>query len=121
MTAFLIVLGRAMLGIYFLQAGVRNFMKLETHTGILASKKVPQPRLSLLVALTAQVLGGLSLILGIFPAVGAVLLIGFTIIANALYHDFWNYQGAERVHHLNFVMANVGQVGGLLLVLALSL
>lgn len=120
MTPILIIAGRFLLGFYFFQAGVRNFMKLDMHTGILTKKGVPQPRVSLLVALVVQVLGGASVALGILPALGAIGLIGFTVAANALYHNFWAYVGAERISHYNSVVTNLAIIGGLLIVFALS-
>ena len=120
LTAILIIVGRFLLGAYFVQAGVRNVMKFELHTGILAKKNVPQPRISLFVALAVQVLGGLSVALGIVPAIGAIALILFTIAANFLYHNFTRFSGEERVTHLNSVLTNAAIVGGFLLVIALS-
>ena len=120
LTVILIVIGRFLLGAYFVQAGLRNFMKLELHTGILHKKGVPMPRESLLVALAVQVLGGLSVALGIFPAIGAIGLILFTIAANFLYHNFTLYQGDERTSHLGSVLTNAAIVGGFLLVIAIS-
>jgi putative oxidoreductase len=120
MTATLILAGRFLLGFYFLQAGIRNLMKLPLHTGILKDKGVPMPRESLLVALAVQVLGGISVAVGVFPALGALGLIGFTIAANVLYHNFWAYSGAERTTHYNSVVTNLAIIGGLLLVIALS-
>lgn len=120
LVTILIVVGRFLLGAYFVQAGIRNLMKIELHTGLLAQKHVPAPRLSLLVALTVQVLGGLSVALGIYPAIGAVGLILFTIAANALYHNFTQFSGAERTSHLNSVMTNAAIIGGFLLVIAIS-
>jgi putative oxidoreductase len=120
MTATLIIIGRVLLGFYFIQAGVRNFMKVPMHTEILTKKNLPFPREGLIVALLVQVLGGLSVALGIYPAIGAIALIVFTVAANVLYHDFWNYTGAERVTHWNSVAANIGMVGAFLLVIAIS-
>ena len=120
LTAILIIVGRFLLGAYFVQAGVRNFMKFELHTGILEKKHVPQPRVGLFVALAVQVLGGLSVALRIYPAVGAIGLILFTIAANFLYHNFTRFSGEERVSHLNSVLTNAAIVGGFLLVIALS-
>lgn len=118
--AVLIIVGRLLLGGYFVQAGVRNFMKFELHTGILEKKGVPAPRISLAVALAVQVLGGLSVALGIFPAIGAIGLILFTIAANYLYHNFTQFTGAERQSHLSSVLTNAAIVGGFLLVIAIS-
>ena len=120
MTATLIIVGRFLLGFYFIQAGVRNFMKVPLHTDILTKKGLPFPREGLLVALAVQVLGGLSVALGIFPALGAIALIVFTIAANVLYHNFWSYQGAERTTHWNSVVTNLAIIGGFLLVIAVS-
>jgi putative oxidoreductase len=120
MTATLILVGRFLIGLYFAQAAIRNFMKLQVHVDILTRKRLPVPREGLIVALVVQLAGGVSVALGLFPALGAIGLIGFTVVANALYHDFWNHQGAERVPHINSVLTNLAIIGGLLLVIALS-
>ena len=120
LSVILIVVGRFLLGGYFVQAGVRNLMKLELHTGILQKKNVPMPREWLLVALAVQIVGGLSVALGIFPAIGAIGLILFTIAANYLYHNFTLYQGEERMSHLGSVLTNLGLIGGFLIVIAIS-
>jgi putative oxidoreductase len=118
MTAILIIIGRFLLGAYFVQAGVRNFMKVPLHTDILEKKGVPMPRESLLVALAVQVLGGLMVALGIIPAIGAIGLIAFTVAANYLYHNFTLFTGADRESHLNSVLTNCAIIGGLLIVAA---
>jgi putative oxidoreductase len=118
MTATLIVIGRLLLGVYFLQAGIRNFGKIPLHTGIIGKRGVPMPREALLVGLAVQVLGGLSVALSIFPAIGAVGLILFTIGATLLYHDFWRFPAEERMSHFNSFMTNLALIGGFLLVIA---
>jgi putative oxidoreductase len=120
LTAILITIGRFLLGGYFLQAGIRNFSKLELHTGILSKRNVPVPQISIRIALVVQVLGGASVAFGIFPAIGAIGLILFTLAASALYHDFWSYSGAERTSHLGSWLTNGGLIGGFLLVIAIS-
>lgn len=120
LTAILIIIGRFLLGGYFLQAGLRNFTKLELHSGILSKKNVPVPQMSILVALAVQVLGGASVAFGVFPMIGAIGLILFTLAASALYHDFWSYSGAERTSHLGSWLTNAGLIGGFLLVIANS-
>ena len=120
MTVALVILGRILLGGYFLQAGIRNCMKLDLHTGILASKGVPMPRVALIIGLVLQVLGGVSVVLGIYPALGALALIVFTILANALYHNFTQFRGEERASHIGSVLTDLGMIGGLLLVVAIG-
>ena len=118
MTATLIIIGRFLLGAFFVQAGIRNFLKFSLHTGILAKRGVPMPRESLLFGLAVQVLGGLSVALGISPAIGAVGLILFIVGATLLYHDFWRFPAEERMSHLGSTLTNLALIGGFLLVIA---
>jgi putative oxidoreductase len=67
-----------------------------------------------------QIVGGTSVVLGLWPAVGATILIVFTVIAVALYHDFWKYTGEERIKHINYVLNACAFAGGLVAILALS-
>jgi putative oxidoreductase len=120
LTAILIIIGRFLLGGHFLQAGIRNFTKLELHTGILSKKNIPMPRESAVVAIVVQILGGASVAFGIFPAIGAIGLILFTLGASALYHDFWSYSESERSSHLGAWLTNGALIGGFLLVIAIS-
>lgn len=117
-TFILVIIGRFLLGAYFAQAGIRNFGKIPLHTGILAKRNVPMPRESLLLALVVQTLGGLSVALSVFPMIGAIGLILFTLGATLLYHDFWRFSGDERMSHLGSAMSNMALIGGLLLVIA---
>ena len=118
MTATLIIIGRFFLGLYFLQAGIRNFGKIPLHIGILSKRGVPMPREALFLALAVQVVGGLSVALSIFPAIGAIGLILFTLGATLLYHDFWRFTGDERMSHFGSAMTNLALIGGFLLVIA---
>lgn len=120
LTVILIIIGRFLLGGYFLQSGIRNFTKLDVHTGILARKNVPVPQVSIFVALVVEVLGGASVVFGILPAAGAVGLILFTLGASALYHDFWSHSGADRTSHVSSWLTNAALIGGLLLVIAIA-
>jgi putative oxidoreductase len=93
-------------------------MKMDVHVGLLTKKGIPMPRESLIVALIVQTVGGAMVALGIFPAIGAVGLILFTIVANVIYHGFWSYTGDERTTHVGAWLTNAAIVGGLLLVAA---
>lgn len=118
MTSTLIIIGRFFLGAYFLQAGLRNFGKIPLHTGIIGKRGVPMPREALLVGLAVQVLGGASVAFSIFPTIGAIGLILFTLGATLLYHDFWRFPADERMSHLGSAMTNLALIGGFLLVIA---
>ena len=56
----------------------------------------------------------------VHAAFGASLLIVFTILANVLFHRWWQLEDrvARRIH-MNYFFNNVGNIGGLLVLIAL--
>jgi putative oxidoreductase len=119
--AILILIGRVILGLFFVIAGVRNFLHFserstpETNYGW----KLPAPVTAL--GFAAQVVGGLSVTLGIFPAWGAAVLILFLIGATEMFHNFLLFSGKERDPHLYFTLVNIALCGYCLMVIGLSL
>ena len=114
----LIVLGRLCLGGFFLTAGIRNFLNLAVLDPLMTARNPPQPRLLLRAGLTVETVGGAMVAFGPWPALGASALVAFTIAATAMFHSFWESTGEERTTNINWVLTNVGVVGGLLLVIA---
>ncbi len=117
-TAFLIILGRVVFGAFFLIAGVRNFLhfgerrELQTNYGW----KLPAPVMA--VGFAVQLVGGLALIFGFWTAPAAIALIVFLVLATALYHNLFRFQGKERDPHLYLTLVNITLAAGLLLVIA---
>jgi putative oxidoreductase len=114
----LILLGRFLLGAHFFIAGVRNFRSFTAHTAALGERNVPLPAASLAIALVVQTIGGAMVALGLGPVIAAPALIVFTIVATALYHNFWAFTGDERVMHTNFTLTNMALCGALLMAAA---
>jgi uncharacterized membrane protein YphA (DoxX/SURF4 family) len=84
----------------------------------MSSKNMPLISFFLPAAITIQILGALSLILGYKIRWGAAILMIFIIPASMIFHDFWNLQGSERLTELIIFMKDVGVLGGLLAFLA---
>jgi putative oxidoreductase len=120
LTAILLIVGRFLLGAYFFRSGLQNIGKVDLHTGILEKKGVPMPRVAMWIAVAAAILGGASVALGLFPALGALALALFTLGATVLYHNFWAMQGEERASHLNSFVSNFALIGAFLIVIAIS-
>ncbi|HEY3313496.1 MAG TPA: DoxX family protein [Anaerolineales bacterium] len=86
-TAFLI--GRIVLGIYYVYSGYNHFKNLDFMAGYSASKGVPAPKLAVIGTGLMLVIGGLSVLLGIQPYLGALLLVVFLIPTAIMMHNFW--------------------------------
>ena len=75
--AFLV--GRILVGGFFLMNGFNHFGKYNMMKGYAASKNVPASGLAVVVSGLLLVLGGASILLGVWPTVGVVLLLVFLV------------------------------------------
>jgi uncharacterized membrane protein YphA (DoxX/SURF4 family) len=117
-TAFLI--GRIIFAGYWLMAGFNHFTHFEPMAGYAKAKGVPAHKLAVAGTGVMLVLGGLSMLLGVHPNAGIVLLIIFLLGASFPMHDFWNAKDpqAKQADLINF-MKNMALVGALLMLLLL--
>jgi uncharacterized membrane protein YphA (DoxX/SURF4 family) len=115
------ILGHAMIAFLFLFRCFTAMPRFEEHAGRLAKKGVPVPRLSLAMGFAMMLVGGTSVLLDVYATIGACILIAFTMLANFLYHDFWNHKDnwAERNRALYVFCNNTAVMGGLVLVATL--
>lgn len=115
------LIGRILLGGYFLMSAYNHFKGLEGMTGYAASKNVPMPQVAVIVTGALLGLGGLGILLGIFPQLAILLLILFLLPTTFMMHDFWNAEeGQEKqAEQINFTK-NIALIGALLMLLALS-
>lgn len=120
MTAVLILVGRFLLGLLFVIAGYRNFARLNERFAFKTNYGFVLPRPMIVLGFAVQLIGGISVALGLWPTVGALALIAFTIPATVFYHNPLMFSGAEREPHIYFVTVNLALIGALLLVIALS-
>lgn len=120
MTVTLIIVGRFLLGLMFIIAGARNFMRLEERYAGKTNYGFALPRPAIVVGFAVQLIGGLSVAFGVWPQWGALALIAFTIAATAFYHNVFMFEGKEREPHIYFVTVNLALVGAFLLVIALG-
>ncbi|MEP7241354.1 MAG: DoxX family protein [Devosia sp.] len=118
--ATLIVVGRFLLGLMFIVAGIRNFSRMKERSGARTNYGFALPMPLVLVGFTVQLVGGLSVALGLWPFWGALALIAFLVPATAFYHNLFMFRGKEREPHIYFVTVNLALAGAFLLVIAVS-
>jgi putative oxidoreductase len=119
--ALLILIGRIILGLFFVIAGVRNFLRFDERKSMATNYgwKLPAPVTAL--GFASQLLGGLSVTFGIYPIWGAALLILFLICATALYHNAMMFEGEARQPHIYFTLVNITLCAYCLMIIGLSL
>jgi putative oxidoreductase len=116
--AFLI--GRIIVGIYYIFSGLNHFIKLEMMSGYTASKGVPLPKLATMGSGLLLIIGGLSFLLGFQPLIGVVAVILFLIPGSFLFHNFWAVQDPmQKMGEMVNFTKNMALIGCALMFLAI--
>lgn len=102
------LIGRIVLAAFFVHSGIAHFRALSPMAAYTAGKGVPLPRLSVVGSGLVLVLGGISLALGVWADLSALLLTAFLVAAGVLMHDFWTEQNpAARLNEQNHFTKNI--------------
>ena len=116
--AFLI--GRIIASGFFLMNGFNHFSQLNMMAGYAKSKGVPVPALAVGGSGVLLSLGGLSLLLGYHPTVGACLLVIFLLGVSFGIHNFWTIQDPQaKLGEMTHFLKNMAMLGLLLMSLAI--
>jgi uncharacterized membrane protein YphA (DoxX/SURF4 family) len=76
---------------------------------------LPFPAVLAAATIAVQLIGGMSVLLGIGLMAGAALLALFTVFATLIGHRFWLHRGREARRELTTSLEHLAIVGGLLL------
>jgi putative oxidoreductase len=108
----MLAIGRTIFGGYFLYNGINHIANQDALATYAAAQAVPAPALAVAVSGTLLLLGGLSLVLGILPKLGAALVILFLVGVTPVMHDFWNRDGSQRMIEMGNFLKNIALIGG---------
>jgi len=117
MNAVMLV-GRILFAFMFVMSGFNHLAKAEAMAGYAAYKKVPAPKLANLLSGVLMLLGGLSIILGVYADLGALVLAILLVAMAVKMHDFWNAQGEAKQPELIGFLKNISMAGGALFLFA---
>ena len=104
---YLITIGRVLMAIMFIQAGISKIFGYEGAQGYMEAAGVPGALLPLVILLEAG--GGLAVLLGLFTRWSALLLAGFCVLAALLFH----LHPDDQMQMISF-MKNLAIAGGFL-------
>jgi putative oxidoreductase len=104
---YFIALGRVIMSIMFIQAGVSKIFGYADTAGYMQAHGVPGMLLPLVILTEAG--GGLCVLLGLFTRYAAIALAGFCVLAAIFFH----WQPGDMGQMINF-MKNITLAGGFL-------
>jgi putative oxidoreductase len=109
---------RQLLSLVFLLSGIDKALHWSAGMAEIDAARLPFPPLLLVATVATQILGGLSVALGLWTRLGALALACFTIAATVLFHDFWNATGGAWQQQFTTFMEHVAIVGGFAAIMA---
>lgn len=108
------LVGRLLLAVLFLPAGIGKIGGFAGTVGYIASKGLPAPTLGALIAIVVEVGGGLALVLGFGTRWAALILSVFTLAATVVFHNFWAVPPEQAMVQQLMFFKNIAVIGGLL-------
>jgi putative oxidoreductase len=112
-TRFVPALGRLLLAVIFLMSGIGKIAAPAATAGYIASVGLPLPYVGLVLAIVAEVGGGLLLLVGYQTRLAAIVLALFSLAAALAFHN--NFADQNQMIHF---LKNIAIAGGLLQVAA---
>jgi putative oxidoreductase len=82
------------------------------------ARDIPLAQALLAGGVLALLLGGLSIIIGFYARIGALLLFVFLLLSCVFVHTFWRLEGDLRENELVHFLKNVALMGAMLFIMA---
>ena len=108
-----LLVGRVLMGLLFLVAGIRKAMAIAGTAGYMAKFGVPMAEVLVYATIALEILGGLALIIGWKTKPVAWVLALFIVVITPIFHGFWSYPPEQYVGQLNNFLKNLAIIGGL--------
>jgi len=115
----IVLVGRILFAYLFLTSGVAHFAKRQMMAGYAASKGVPAPMAAVLGGGVLLLAGSLSVLLGVWADLGALLLVVFLVPTAVLMHGFWRERDPQaRMNETTQFSKDIALAGASLMLFA---
>jgi len=116
----LYLIGRIRFGGFFLTSGFLDLTHYRLFVPLVAANGVPFPRFAVILASLLILLGGVSIVLGLWPRAGICLIALFLVLVTPIAHAFWAHSNRQQhADDLNNFTKNMGLLGGRLMLLVI--
>ena len=92
---YILLLSRVILGFYFIFNAFNHLRNLNSLASWVQNKNVPAPKLMVLLTGFLLLIGGLSILLGVYIQIGILALTLFFLPVTFVMHDFWREQDPQ--------------------------
>lgn len=112
----LAVIGRILLVLIFVLAGIGKLGDIGRTTATMASHGIPYPNVLVWGVVALEIGGGLMLMAGFLARLLAAAFVLYTLALAVIFHPYWTFAGeAARTQH-GFFYGHLSIMGGMLLI-----
>ena len=111
-----LLLGRVLIALLFIIFGYMKLTNFGGTVGYFTKWGFPMPQVVTVIAIVAELGGGILLAVGWRTRAVAWILAVYVVIAAAVAHRYWTYDPAQVFAQTSFFYKNLAIVGGLLYV-----
>jgi putative oxidoreductase len=115
-----LLIARILFAFMFVMSGINHLTKTDAMTGYAQFKKVPAAKLSVQLSGVLMVLSGLSIVLGVYLDLGAIVLAVILVAMAVKMHDFWAADEASKQTEMIGFLKNISMAGGALFMFAIA-
>jgi uncharacterized membrane protein YphA (DoxX/SURF4 family) len=115
----IVLIGRVLFAFLFLGGGIAHFAGRKMMVPYAAAKKVPAPTVAVLGGGVLLVAGAVSILLGVWADLGALLLVIFLVPTALLMHNFWSETDPQtRTNEMTQFNKDIALAGAALMLFA---
>jgi putative oxidoreductase len=104
----------------FVYGGIGNIGGWERTAGFMAAHHMPWVPFFLAMTILVEVGAGLALMAGFHGRIAALILLLFLIPTTLIFHNFWAFEGMDRMMQFINFQKNLAIMGGLLMTASLG-
>jgi len=105
------LIGRLIVGAYYLYNGINHFLRLSQLAAYAKSKGVSAPEIAVAGSGLLLLLAGFTLLLGYEPKVGVAALVLFFVPVTFLMHNFWAVPAEQKMMEAAQLSKNLALLG----------
>ncbi len=115
-----VLIGRIIVGIFYLYNGINHFVKFSEMTEYAKYKGIPLAGVGVAVSGLLLITAALTILLGIFPEVGVAALVVFFIPVTFMMHNFWAVPQEQQMAEMVNFTKNITLLGSALMFLGIK-
>lgn len=113
-------MGRLIVRASYIYNAVNHFVKLGQLTEYAKYKGMPLPEIAVVGSGLLLLIGGISIVLGIFPEFGVTAIVLFLLPVTFMMHNFWAVVEEQKMAEMVNFTKNLALLGSALMFLAIK-